>query len=54
MDGMKMMRIGNDIVNLNNITYIESRAFGGYLIHFTGGDSLVLNTKNYKALCEMF
>ena len=51
---MKMMRIGNDIVNLDNITYIESRAFEDYLIHFIGGDSLGLNTKNYKALCEIF
>lgn len=50
---MKMISIDGDIINLDNITYIENRAFGGYLIHFTGDKALRLESENYNKLKKL-
>lgn len=50
---MKMISFNGNIINLDNITYIEDRAFGGYLIHFTGDKPLRLENEDYNKLKKL-
>jgi hypothetical protein len=43
MASIKTLKAGNQLIIVNNITFLEQKGQGATVIHFTGGKSLEFN-----------
>jgi len=43
MVSIKTLKAGNQLIIVNNITFLEQKGQGATVIHFTGGKSLEFN-----------
>ncbi len=43
MASIKILKAGNQLIVVNNITFLEQKGAGATVIHFTGGKTLEFN-----------
>jgi hypothetical protein len=50
MASIKILKAGNQLIVINNITFLEQKGQGTTVIHFTGGKTLEFNVSIDKLI----